>query len=33
VPLFESIERALHLNRWIGQSPWLLVAAQRSSIE
>ena len=33
VPLFESIERALHLNRWLGQSPWLLVAAQRSSIE
>jgi hypothetical protein len=29
VPLFGSIERALHLNRWIGQSPWLLVAAQR----
>ncbi len=29
VPLFESIERALHLNRWVGQSPWLLLAAQR----
>jgi len=28
VPLFESIERALHLNRWVGQSPWLLLAAQ-----
>jgi 2-polyprenyl-3-methyl-5-hydroxy-6-metoxy-1,4-benzoquinol methylase len=31
VPLFGSIERALHLNRWIGQSPWLLVAAQRAT--
>jgi 2-polyprenyl-3-methyl-5-hydroxy-6-metoxy-1,4-benzoquinol methylase len=30
VPLFESLERALHLNRWIGQSPWLLIAAQRA---
>lgn len=29
VPLFESIERELHLNRWVGQSPWLLIAAQR----
>ncbi len=30
VPLFESIEHALHLNRWIAQSPWLLIAAARS---
>jgi SAM-dependent methyltransferase len=29
VPLFEFIERELHLSRWIGQSPWLLIAAQR----
>jgi SAM-dependent methyltransferase len=29
VPMFESIERALHLSRWTGQSPWLLIAAQR----
>jgi len=30
VPLFQSIERAFHLNRWIRQSPWLLIAAERS---
>ncbi len=29
VPLFESIERVLGLSHWIGQSPWLLVAARR----
>jgi SAM-dependent methyltransferase len=29
VPAFESLERALRLNRWTMQSPWLLYAAQR----
>ena len=29
VPLFEGVERTLHLNRWLRQSPWLLIAAQR----
>jgi SAM-dependent methyltransferase len=28
VPLFASIEGALKLNHWPGQSPWLLVAAE-----
>ena len=30
IPAFESMERALHLNRWTTQSPWLLYAAQRA---
>jgi SAM-dependent methyltransferase len=30
VPAFESLERALRLNRWTMQSPWLLYAAQRT---
>jgi hypothetical protein len=30
VRLFEAMEWSLRLNRWVGQSPWLLIAAQRS---
>jgi len=30
VRVFESVECSLGLDRWISQSPWLLIAAQRS---
>lgn len=26
---FESVEARFHLNRWVGQSPWLLIAARK----
>jgi 2-polyprenyl-3-methyl-5-hydroxy-6-metoxy-1,4-benzoquinol methylase len=30
VPLFSRIEAALALNKWISQSPWLLIAARKN---
>lgn len=29
VPVFSAMERGLELGRWIGQSPWLMIAARR----
>jgi SAM-dependent methyltransferase len=29
VPVFAAMERGLGLGRWIGQSPWLMIAAKR----
>jgi len=29
IPFFEKLENLLKLNRWIGQSPWLLIAVEK----